>query len=49
MGDADEAEDSDFENTVASVFADEDVDSESGDASLHLDVDPDQVLPIQKH
>ena len=49
MGDVDQAHDSDLENSVASVFAHKQVDSQSGHTLLNLDVDPDKVLAVHEH
>lgn len=49
MGDTDEAHHSDFEDTIACVFTNEDVQSQRGYSPLDLDVYPDEVLSIEQH
>ena len=49
MSDSNQAQDADFKDSVARVLADEQIDSQSGHSSLDLNVEPDQVLPIEQH
>ena len=49
MCDTDQAQDSNLEDSVACIFTHKYVHSEGRYASFHLDVKPDQVLPVQEH
>ena len=49
MRNADQAHDTDFEDSISSIFTNEKVDAQRGHTSLHLYVYPDQVLSIEKH
>ena len=46
---SDQAEDSDFENAIASVFSDKKVHSQGGHTLFDLNIKPDQVLSIEEH
>ena len=49
MGNADQTQDSDLENSIASVFPDEDVDPERCHSPFDLNIKPDQVLSVKEH
>ena len=49
MGNADQAEDADFEDFVPTILTDEEVGSECCDALFDLDVEPAEILSVEEH
>ena len=49
MGNADQAEDADFEDFVSAILTDEEVGTEGSDALFDLDVEPAEILSVEEH